>query len=1005
MRKLMLSLAILLILFILLPFAVQAEGVSLTPAVFPDNVLRAYLAENGDLDGNHVLDDDEIKKLDILALYDCGITSLEGTEFLTSLTIINCGKNPLTEVPTRKWPQLQALYCNELSLKTLDLSCLPELMNISCDDNSLISLDLSCNPKLQVLSCANNLLKNLDVSSFPYMTDLTCDGNALTSLDLSRNTALQWLSCSNNPLTELDLSNCPDLWSVICSNTNISSLDLSGKSKLSQLYAENNQLTDLNLSGCAELNTLICRQQFLTELDLSDCPKLTLIQVEENRLPSLHLKNCLLLETLHCQGNQLAELDVSGCPELKELHCGANSLKEVDVSKNPKLKELWVESMTGLTTIDLRNNPELMNLCCYWNDISSLDFSCNPKLEELWIDGNHLTHADLSCTKATSETVKVYNNIYYLDAAKSTLDLSTFPGFDVSRASQWKGGTVSGTILTLKDREVSYVYDCGRGISETFVIKKAGTENGFTYEPLDDQTARITACSLTGDIEIPETLGVYQITDLAKNLFSYKHGITSVTLPATLTRLGGETDGAYSVFVSCYDLQAIYVNEDNTVFSSANGSLFSKDGAVLEMYPAGRNELEVIFPVSVTRFAFESFYEIPTSKRIFIENPDASWDLNFTILKDAIIYYHPGGLTEQKALEMINSEGYTPGTYHPTFISVEGGDPGETADAIADRLIQELIADHMSPMEKALALHDWITSHAHYSLKYDSPTGILKYGEGHCESYAKAYHLLLNKAGVENRLVGGTAGDSAQTAEGHLWNQVKIGNVWLHVDCTWDDPVNADGSYPSEVVSGMERHDYFLVPTQEIKRDHFWDGSEEDQTGWVAAEGGTAFLNEKGKRVTGWQIIRGDTFYFDENGVSVTGSLTLEGIPCDFETVCVLTDEEGEHYAGVLIILKIPETFDGILTMPIGMKQIGEEAFAGTAAEAIYLPDTLETIGSKAFADLQKETYIFVDAALKSIAADACEGSQVIFVVSGTAPDCLKQFLTDHQGAFKVIYQ
>ena len=290
-------------------------------------------------------------------------------------------------------------------------------------------------------------------------------------------------------------------------------------------------------------------------------------------------------------------------------------------------------------------------------------------------------------------------------------------------------------------------------------------------------------------------------------------------------------------------------------------------------------------------------------------------------------------------------------------------------------------------------------------MKYDSPTGILKYGEGHCESYAKAYQLLLNKVGVKNRLVGGKAGETPDSAEGHMWNQVKIGNVWLHVDCTWDDPVNADGSYPSEIVSGMERHDYFLVPAQEMKRDHFWDGSEDDRTGWIAVEGGTAFLNEKGKRVTGWQVIRGDTFYFDENGISVIGSLTLDGITYEFEAVCVLQDDEGEHYAGVLIIPKIPESFDGTLTIPVGMKKIGKEAFAGTAAEAIYLPDTLETIESRAFANLQKEAYVFVNAALKSIAADAFEGSRVIFVVSGTMPDCLNQFLTDHQGAYEVICQ
>jgi hypothetical protein len=205
------------------------------------------------------------------------------------------------------------------------------------------------------------------------------------------------------------------------------------------------------------------------------------------------------------------------------------------------------------------------------------------------------------------------------------------------------------------------------------------------------------------------------------------------------------------------------------------------------LYPSGREETEVVFPVRVTRFAFKSFYEITKSKRIFVENPDASWDSCFTILRDAVLYYRTGGLTEKIVQQIIREEGYEPRTYHPEYIALEGGNAGENAEAIADRIIRELITGGMSPAEKARVLHDWITTHARYSMKYDSPTGVLKYGEGHCESYATAYQMLLDKAGVENKLAMGSAGESRGTAEGHMWNLVRIGSVWLHVDCTWDD--------------------------------------------------------------------------------------------------------------------------------------------------------------------------------------------------------------------------
>lgn len=52
-------------------------------------------------------------------------------------------------------------------------------------------------------------------------------------------------------------------------------------------------------------------------------------------------------------------------------------------------------------------------------------------------------------------------------------DLATLPGFDVSRATGWNGGTVSGTILTVENGkdEVSYQYNCGDGVNRTFIFE------------------------------------------------------------------------------------------------------------------------------------------------------------------------------------------------------------------------------------------------------------------------------------------------------------------------------------------------------------------------------------------------------------------------------------------------------------------------------------------------------------------------------------------------------
>ena len=52
-------------------------------------------------------------------------------------------------------------------------------------------------------------------------------------------------------------------------------------------------------------------------------------------------------------------------------------------------------------------------------------------------------------------------------------DLTTLPGFDVGKATNWNGGSVSGTILTVENGkdEVSYQYNCGNGVKPTFIFE------------------------------------------------------------------------------------------------------------------------------------------------------------------------------------------------------------------------------------------------------------------------------------------------------------------------------------------------------------------------------------------------------------------------------------------------------------------------------------------------------------------------------------------------------
>lgn len=108
----------------------------------------------------------------------------------------------------------------------------------------------------------------------------------------------------------------------------------------------------------------------------------------------------------------------------------------------------------------------------------------------------------------------------------------------------------------------------------------------------------------------------------------------------------------------------------------------------------------------------------------------------------------------------------------------------------------------------ALWLHDWLIYNATFdrSYTYYGPEGVLLYGKGVCQSYALAYQMLLNCAGIENRYI------NAMPLMDHAWNMAKLDGVWCHIDCTWDDPSNG----------GEENHAYFGISDELMRRDHQW---------------------------------------------------------------------------------------------------------------------------------------------------------------------------------------
>ena len=280
------------------------------------------------------------------------------------------------------------------------------------------------------------------IEYFTELKKLYCNKNRLTALDLSKNTNLETLNCQVNQLTTLDLSE----------NTNLTTLDCMA-----------NQLTTLDLSENKNLENLFCRDNKLTTLDLKNNKNLTTLNCMANKLTTLDLKNNKNLTTLNCVSTDLSALDLSENKNLKNLYCDHNQLTTLDLSKNTKLTAINCQ-VNQLTALDLSENKNLEILYCDQNQLTTLDLKNNTNLEELYCDENQLTTLDLSNNPKVS-VFSGYTQVYDIKVSDSTLkfDLRSLPGnFVSSKASGWKGGTVDGNILTLKETrppKVKYNYD------------------------------------------------------------------------------------------------------------------------------------------------------------------------------------------------------------------------------------------------------------------------------------------------------------------------------------------------------------------------------------------------------------------------------------------------------------------------------------------------------------------------------------------------------------------
>ncbi len=83
--------------------------------------------------------------------------------------------------------------------------------------------------------------------------------------------------------------------------------------------------------------------------------------------------------------------------------------------------------------------------------------------------------------------------------------------------------------------------------------------------------------------------------------------------------------------------------------------------------------------------------------------------------------------------------------------------------------------------------------------------GVFVNGRAVCAGYAAAFELVLNILGVENHTLNND--ERPESAAAHIWNCVKVGDKWYHIDATWNDNASDNVQY---------MHDYFMLTDSEL---------------------------------------------------------------------------------------------------------------------------------------------------------------------------------------------
>lgn len=132
-----------------------------------------------------------------------------------------------------------------------------------------------------------------------------------------------------------------------------------------------------------------------------------------------------------------------------------------------------------------------------------------------------------------------------------------------------------------------------------------------------------------------------------------------------------------------------------------------------------------------------------------------------------------------------------------------------------------------------------------YQMIMDKGSDIINgYPRGVCQAYAMYGYIMLKKAGYDSITIDGRAPippPENPDINPHVWNMIKLGSFWYHIDFTWNDPISGDNPAPYVYRQADKENDensenFLLRSDDEISINHIWQPVQDGFIYYIAAK-------------------------------------------------------------------------------------------------------------------------------------------------------------------------